>query len=173
MTFTISHNLNQNKNVQTERLEILLIEVGSNQYALRAAHVMRLTKETSLQLRNDKTPSENPEAYIGYIRQIDLPVYDLALLMGESETGENQGNAQVILMNDPDVGEQAFGFRVSNTAEVVSVNLNELIALPEIVEYNKIKPFVWAFWCKINNENESEIISLIDPIAVVKAGQLI
>lgn len=173
MTFTISHNLSQTKSVQTERLELLLIETGSSQYAIRAAHIMRLTKETSLQLRNDKTPSENQEAYIGYIRQLDIPVYDLALLLGESVPDDSQGNEQVIIMNDPDVGQQAFGFRVSNTAEVVSVNFNELVALPEIVEYNKIKPFVWAFWRKINNENDSEIISLIDPISVVKAGQLL
>jgi chemotaxis signal transduction protein len=127
-----------------------------------------LAREASLQLRQDKTPIANQSSYIGYIRQLEIPVYDLSLLLGETTTATVQGNEQVILMKDAGSYEQAYGFRVTNTTEVITVNLAELAPLPEIVEYNKTQPLVWALWLKFTNDNKLELINLIDPIAIVK-----
>jgi chemotaxis signal transduction protein len=169
MTFATYYTFQPTKTTQTERIELLLVEIGDARYAIRAAHIMRLAKETNLQLRKDKFPSKNQNAYLGYIRQLDIPVYDLNILLGEEAC--QAGGEQVVIMKDDREDALVYGFRVNNATEVASVNLNELVALPEIVENNKTEPLVWAMWVKHSDPTE-QITSLINPIAIVKDDEL-
>ncbi len=145
--------------LKTETLELVLIRLGEHYFGIRAAAVQRLEKlSLALLLRPE---FESHPALCGFLRVNQLPVFDLARLLGlESRVMPEQ------LLQMESGGRRA-GFMVEQAAEVVRVGLDELALIPAIIEQHRLRPAAWALWRK----SEQEIIVLIEPIESLSAEE--
>lgn len=157
---------NQNlavRQLQQEKLELLLIEVDAVEYALRAAQVVRLIPSASLVIQTGAEREFDHPAFIGCMSQLNLPVFDVAVLLGLNETPTWNDSDQIVVMRSLETVDWVVGMRVTSSAEVSAVTLNQLVALPLVVEYNQISLATWALWLR----GDDTITALVDPLAAL------
>jgi chemotaxis signal transduction protein len=136
---------------ELNKLELLLIQIEEELFAIRALQVLRLLRATSLQASTELKPHP---ALLGVLEGANLPVFDLSKLLNlglHAPTGTDQ---VLIIQNNMRV----IGLRVSTVKEVIRTSITELAPLPYIIEANRERPVAWALLFT----NEKTVI-LIEP----------
>ena len=140
-------------------LEVLLIKLDAQLFALRARQIIRLQQFKADQL----LPSTNIQlpylhGLLGW-RGTYLPLLDLATLL-ELTPGSLDDSQQVLVLEQ--VG-QPVGLLVQAAQQIERFNLADLHLLPPLIEQNLLKPAVWALW----KRSPTELIPLFDPGALL------
>ncbi len=139
------------KSNELNKLELLLIKIGEELFAIRALQVLRLIRATNL-----KTPAAlgSHPALVGILEGADLPVFDLSRLLNLGLQAPTNTDQVLIIEHNMRV----IGLRVSTVHEVIRASLTELAPLPSIVEVNREKPVAWALLF-----NNDKAVILIEP----------
>jgi hypothetical protein len=139
--------------IRTETLQLVLIETGKIYLAVRASSIKRLQRINLSEL--DLPERGIHPALCAYIYSSNLPIFDLAQLLGLGNTNYNT-EIQILITER---GNRQAGFIVDQAQEVVQIGLNELDVLPTIVERSRLRPAAWAIW----RRSTTDIMVLIEP----------
>ncbi len=135
-------------------LEVLILEVAELLVAVRARKVIRL-QSFEPELLHTAEPDRLP-GLIGFLGWHDttFPLLNLATLLDLPA----QSGQQVLVVER---NGQQVGFLVQNIQQIERMSLKDVRLLPVLIEENRLKPVVWAFW----ERQTDQILSLIDLLA--------
>jgi chemotaxis signal transduction protein len=125
------------KSGEVNKLELLLIKIGEEFFAIRALQVLRLFRASTLQ---PPTQTEPHPALVGFIEGAALPVFDLGKLLN-LELQAPTNTDQVLIIEHK---MRVIGLRVSTVNEIIRASDTELAPLPSIIEANRERPIAWA-----------------------------
>lgn len=142
--------------------EALVVKTNGAWFGVRAKSVFKLLAYQPEQIRVIEQPIVNEfPALLGFLESVGLVVLDLGRLLELPQPDEAAEPLQQILV----VKNDSFpvGLAIQSALEIERTSVSDIRLLPPLIETARLKPVVWAFWQRQNEE----LLPMIDPLEAV------
>lgn len=131
-------------------------------FGVRAKSVFKLLAYQPEQIRPiDQAMVNEFPALLGFLESIGLVVLDLGQLLELPQPDEAAESLQQILVIKND--DFLVGLAIQSALEIERTSVSDIRLLPPLIETSRLKPVVWAFWQRQNEE----LLPMVDPLKAI------